>query len=147
MDKKINKSHLKIQKIKTEQFIPTTMPRLIGRNVVFRPLRSWHSNTFAGEGLFKIPNSNDSSGCLEAFGRTCMKPYTVTHRIYWNRRTGNTISAFLSYPDAMGMSNGEYFWETLGTNKDGDIERFFGPNAERQMEQAIIKTIGSGRYS
>lgn len=105
-----------------EKFIPTTMEREIYKNIVFRPLRSWHSNTYAGEKL-KIVNG-DRSGCVNSDERTCNIPYTVTHRLYWNKNNPTkTISAFLSYPNAMGAWN-EYFWEIYPSEDGNDIDRF-----------------------
>ena len=127
---------------KQEKFIPTTTAREIARGIVFRPVRSWHSDTFAGEQITE--RHGDGSGCMKLVDgmKMCPIPYTVTHRLYWNVKNPDyTISAFLSYPDAMGISGGEYFWETLGTEKDGDIERFFGVNAEAKMEKKIIAVL------
>jgi len=126
---------------KLERFIPTTTERDIGNNIVFRPVRSWHSNTFAGERLEHPPDSEDRSGCMRKINgiRMCPIPYTVTHRIYWHKKNPNfTISAFLSYPDAMGISD-EYFWE-IHPYKD-DIKRFHGPNAEKKMETTIKRML------
>lgn len=124
-----------------EWFIPATMARAIGGGVYFRPIRSWHSATYAGEGLTKIPGTNDGSGCL--FSETlrglkvALPPSTVTHRLYWHERNpDDTISAFLSYPDSMGACD-VYFWEALRVIEDEDITRFFGDNAEAEMETAI----------
>lgn len=123
-------------------FIPATAARSIGGGVFFRAIRSWHSATFAGEKLEKIPGSQDGSGCLyrEHIGGvllTCAPPLTVTHRLYWHERDpSNTLSAFLSYPDAMGCSDGRYFWEACGIDPD-DVTRYFGDAAETEMETAI----------
>jgi len=119
----------------TRDFIPTTCEREISPNIVFRPIRSWHSGTFAGEGLSKIPGTSDGSGCLKGKGY-CNVPLTVTHRLYWNRKTNKTISAFLSYPGGMGIRGGEYFWEIY--SGDGDIERF---SAETEMESRIKELL------
>lgn len=43
-------------------FIPTTREVCIGAGVVYRPLRSWHANIPAGEGVSSI--RGDGSGCL-----------------------------------------------------------------------------------
>ena len=107
--------------------------------VVWRTIRSWHSNTYAGEGLFKAPNTNDGSGCLmESKEKSplsmCMKPFTVTHRQYWHRWNKSLkVSAFLSYPNGMGC-NDQYFWEAL-TN---DANRYW---SEQEMENAITKFL------
>jgi hypothetical protein len=128
-------------------FIPTTKETSIGKNIVWRPVKSWHSANFAGEKLTIMPGQDpktgDRSGCmLEENGlHLCMIPLTVTHRIYWNKRTKKEVSTFLSYPDAMGCSNGKYFWELLNPNIN-DTERFFGDNAEEKMEERIKKLIG-----
>jgi hypothetical protein len=131
--------------MKKIDFIPATMERKIAKDIVFRPMKSWHSMTYAGEKLTKMPNSEDRSGCMRDVNGMPMTsiPYTVTHRVYWHKKhpKENTISAFLSYPDAMGSSGGEYFWETLGTSKNRDIERFFGDDAEAKMEKKIIRVL------
>lgn len=125
----------------TYTFIPTTTARSIGDGVFFRPIKSWHSATFAGEKLYKIPGADDGSGCLlkgkEQYRYVCSAPLTVTHRLYWHdKNKEKTISAFLSYPDGMGAMK-EYFWETYGISCD--IERFTGDNAEEEMEKMILK--------
>ena len=130
-----------------ERFIPTTMERHITKSIVFRPIRSWHSHTYAGENLESV--NGDGSGCLKkdlitkqgiTFDGTISRPYTVTHRLYWNVKNPNeTISAFLSYPDAMGCSGGEYFWEIHPYKND--IKRFFGKDAEKNMEQTIKRLL------
>lgn len=110
-------------------FIPATMSRPIGNGVFFRPIRSWHSGTYAGENLEHIPDCTDRSGCLP--------PLTVTHRLYWHElQPDNTISAFLSYPNGMGAAD-EYFWEAFGPSPEGDITRYFGENAEEELEAAV----------
>ncbi len=114
-------------------FIPTTMERAISKDIVFRPIRSWHSNTYAGEGLAII--NNDRSGCVDANG-LCRKPSTVTHRIYWNTITKEEVSAFLSYPHGMGAVS-SYFWE-IYNYKSGACERF---NSESEMETRIISIL------
>jgi len=41
------------------KFIPTTMDREIAPKIFFRAIKSWSSNTFAGEGdLFTTKNCN-----------------------------------------------------------------------------------------
>ena len=131
------------RKLAEEEFIPGTMEREIAKNIVFRPVRSWHSNTYAGEGLYEV--KGDGSGCLIAQGKygntigldVCMKPLSVTHRVYWNKKKPDKIiSAFLSYPNGMGYY-GSYFWEALGTRED-DIERF---DDEKEMERKIIRVL------
>lgn len=122
------------------KFIPTTMARHIGDGVYFRPIRSWHSGTLAGEGR-KPKDGEDGSGMLmrEDYKglRVCMPPYTVTHRLYWHEsEPSKTISCFLSYPNGMGASD-QYFWESYGITEDGDIDRYFGENAEAEMEEAM----------
>lgn len=140
----MNKDKTSAEKLE-EKYIPTTAEREVVPGIVFRPIRSWHSLSYAGEGLEYMPGTKDRSGCLkkeETYGlNICTRPLTVTHRLYWNKKNSDkTISAFLSYPDGMGSAD-EYFWETLGTRKDGDIERFFGKNSERKMEKKIIKVL------
>ena len=120
-------------------FIPCTSEREIAKDIVFRQIKSWHSLTYAGEGLKHLPNSLDRSGCLDDDGR-CSRPLSVCHRIYWHRKNPSFyISAVLSYPNGLSYIN-EYFWETLGTNGE-NIERFFGKDAEREMEKKIIKVL------
>ena len=128
-------------------FIPTTKETSIGKNIVWRPVKSWHSGTHAGEKLTVMPGQDpktgDKSGCMRELDGLpmCSIPYTVTHRIYWNTITKKEVSTFLSYPDAMGYSDGKYFWELL--NPDiGDTERFFGNDAQEKMEERIKKLIG-----
>lgn len=123
-----------------ERFIPCTREITIGGGVWYRPLRSWHSNTYAGEGLTSV--RGDGSGCLHE-GRGAMpvasQPSTVTHRLYWHERNRErTISVFLSYPNRMGYSDGEYFWEAYGT---GIEARWFGENAETEMEAAVLAVL------
>lgn len=123
-----------------QEFIPCTIARAIGDGVFFRPIKSWHSATYAGEKLEYVPGSTDRSGCArkdEYDMWACSVPYTVTHRFYWHERDPTKIvSAFLSYPDAMWFSDGKYFWETYHISDD--VERWFGDNAEQEMEAAIM---------
>jgi len=122
-----------------DRFIPCTMERMIAPNIFWRPIRSWHSNTYAGEQMLNTP-SGDRSGCAKEIHGShllhCYIPYTATHRIYWNNETDETISAFLSYPNGMGACD-EYFWEALFE----DTERWFDENAEIEMEEAIIERL------
>lgn len=116
-----------------DRFIPCTREIEIGDGVRYRPIRSWHSNTFAGERLTEV--GGDRSGCMHTMGgrRWAPIPNTVTHRLYWHESDPErTVSAFLSYPGAMSSGN-EYFWEA---NID-DCVRFFGPEAETECETAI----------
>ena len=125
-----------------EEFIPCTMEREIAKDIVFRPIKSWHSLTYAGEGLEYIPGTNDRSGCLDDDGRPRMKPYSVAHRIYWHKKApGLNISAVLSYPKGLTFLS-EYFWEILVDNgRSEHVERFFGDNAEKKMEKRIVKLL------
>lgn len=119
------------------EFIPCTMARSIGSGIFFRPVKSWHSGVYSGEKLEHIPGSEDRSGCARkiGYGWECSVPLTVTHRVYWHEHDpSKTVSAFLSYPNAMGVSD-EYFWETYGIGDD--VERWFGDNAEQEMENTI----------
>lgn len=76
-----------------KKFIPATMEREIHKDIVFRPIRSWHRGAYAGEQL-KIVNG-DRSGCVNEAGY-CHAPLTVTHRLYWNKSNPDkSISAFL----------------------------------------------------
>lgn len=122
----------------TRDFIPGTSPRQIAPNIFFQPIRSWHSNTYAGEGLTSV--NGDGSGCLreapDKFGlAVCSPPLSVTHRIYWNEQTGQQLSVFLSYPNAMGSCD-SYFWEVYPV--DDDIARF---DSETEMEVEVIKLL------
>jgi hypothetical protein len=119
-------------------FIPGTTEREVAPNIVFRPIRSWHSGTYAGEKLRDV--NGDRSGCLVdkklgGFVDLCTVPYTVTHRIYWNKETGKNISAFLSYPGAMAIGD-RYFWEIHPYK--GDIARF---DSEDVMERAVVAEL------
>jgi len=120
-------------------FIPATREIEIAPDIVYRPIRSWHSAMYAGERMTEVPGSADRSGCMfyDSRGlRVCVIPFTVTHRVYWHRANPDRIvSAYLSYPDAMGYHEGGYFWET---NADAeDVVRFSGDNAEAEMEVLI----------
>jgi hypothetical protein len=122
-------------------FIPCTREVPIGRGVVYRPLRSWHSGVLAGEGITSV--HGDGSGCLKRDAAAsehyvAPRPQTVTHRVYWNvKDPTNRVSAFLSYPNAMGCCD-EYFWEA---NLD-DCQRWVGPRAEEEMEAAMLSCLG-----
>jgi hypothetical protein len=122
-------------------FIPTMMNRMISKSVCFRQVKCWHSLTYAGEGLTKIPNQDDASGCIGKDGR-CNKPYSVCHRVYWNVvNPAIQISAVLSYPKGLGGCD-TYFWEIYSSGKFfDDCERFFGENGEKKMEQRIIELM------
>lgn len=115
------------------EFIPGTMARPIGDGVFFRPIKSWHSGTYAGEGLYSA--HDDSSGCLvKGTGKyrdLAYAPLTVTHRVYWHERDpSKTVSSFLSYPEAMGCCE-TYFWEIYA----GDETPRFA--TEEEMETAV----------
>lgn len=127
-------------------FIPCTMARQIGdTGVFFRPVKSWHSGTYAGERLYELPDSGDRSGCLRPDGRAD-PPYTVTHRMYWHERAPeHKVSAFLSYPNGMGAMD-DYFWECNGVDPNGDVTRFTGDDAESEMETAIINFLVYGNH-
>jgi hypothetical protein len=123
------------------RFIPGTMEREIAPDIVFRPVRSWHGGTYAGEGLTEV--KGDRSGCLlykDGMDMTS-RPLSVTHRIYWNRKNPKiTISAILSYPDGICSGN-VYVWETLGTSSSGIATEHF--MNEKEMEDKIIKVLSS----
>jgi len=133
-----------MKKMKTNEFIQKTMERKVSGQIVFRPIKSWHSNTYAGERLEKMPFSKeDGSGCMRRVNgmNMCYIPFTVTHRLYWHKKNPKEkISVFLSYPDGMGACE-EYFWEVYSIRKDGDIKRFYGDNAEEEMEKEIVKFL------
>lgn len=119
---------------KAEDFIPGTREVEIGRGVVYRPIRSWHSGTYAGERK-RVQEDGDTSGCIDEKGRPYGRPYTVTHRLYWNRRDPERrVSVFLSYPGAMGACP-EYFWEAY----IADVERFA---TEGECEARILQELG-----
>lgn len=113
-------------------FIPMTMEREVAPDIVFRPIRSWHSGVYAGERLSQV--NGDGSGCVKADGK-CYPPQTVTHRIYWNKKTNKSISCFLSYPSAMGCVE-TYFWEIYPY--ENDVGRFFD---EAEMEAVVIDLL------
>lgn len=121
-------------------FIPCTREIDIGDGVRYRPIRSWHSGTYAGEHLESV--GGDSSGCVTKDPRDirsfdkCYAPSTVTHRLYWHiDAPEHTVSAFLSYPKGMGSIDA-YFWEAT-TGEDGP-ERF---GDEAEMEARIRAAI------
>lgn len=130
--------------LKGVEFVPGTLERRIGSLVLFRPIKSWHSGSLAGEGLTKV--IGDGSGCVRTDGRgdkVCSPPLSVTHRIYWNEETGEMVSSFLSYPAGMGSwgeGGKEYFWEIYADSME-DIERF---GEEERMEERVRELIGEG---
>jgi hypothetical protein len=119
-------------------FVPATRAIHIGENVFYRPLRSWSTGVYAGE-LLEVVGS-DRSGCAdpkkEGQLQKCCVPRTYTHRLYWHDdEPAYTVSAFLSYPNAMGYTGGnEYFWEV----NLQDCKRFTGPKAEEKLERLIL---------
>lgn len=121
-----------------ELFAPATRAIHVGEGVFYRPIRSWSTNVFAGEGLEIV--GEDRSGCAypekPGMPRTCSLPKTYTHRLYWHEaEPAYTVSAFLSYPGAMGYTGtSEYFWEA----NLNDCERFAGPKAEERLERTIL---------
>lgn len=121
-------------------FIPATRKIEIAPYIVYRPVRSWHAGNLAGVGI---------SGCVfkdTTRKQLCYPPLSVMHRLYWHtKRPKLTIAAFLSYPQALGDAN-EYFWEmyaedTLAKLRSVGEERFFGENAETEMEARIIAVL------
>jgi hypothetical protein len=127
-------------------FLPCTREVEVGRGVVYRPIRSWHVGTYAGERLHVV--GGDRSGCIDeirsAVGgllrEVCSPPSSAIHRVYWNRsQPDRTISALLSYPHGMS-SLPEYFWEAYL----GKVERWTGDSAESEMEARIVAEIGDG---
>lgn len=118
-------------------FLPATREISIGRGVVYRPIRSWHSGTYAGERITNV--HGDRSGCVTnvpgSLTQHCPPPYTVTHRVYWNKRDPErTVSAFLSYPNGMGCCP-DYFWEAMGSDEP---ERF---PSEEECETRILEWL------
>lgn len=132
--------------MKKHLFIPATKEINVTRKIVYRPIKSWHSATFAGEKLEKLPGTNDGSGCMKRaklYGELDWDmtyiPKTVTHRLYWHKdNPKETMSAFLSYPDGMGSCN-EYFWEAYPIK--GDVERWTGDKAEEDMEKVLVRIL------
>lgn len=119
-------------------FIPCTREIEIGGDVVYRPIRSWSSGTFAGEGLFV--HEGDYSGCLFMVDERIVSdpPRTVMYRIYWKRSDPvDTVSAFLSYPRGMGSSE-TYFWEIRRVWRGGSPQRF---DSEEAMEAAVREEL------
>lgn len=119
-------------------FVPATRAISVGRGVVYRPLRSWHSGVFAGE---RLPSDRgDRSGCVLGQLRgldVTVPPKTYTHRLYWNSDDPTKfVSCFLSYPNGMSIV-GEYHWEA---SIDGEIARF---SSEDEAERAILDAIGN----
>ncbi|HEY5339895.1 MAG TPA: hypothetical protein VIK27_02620, partial [Candidatus Aquilonibacter sp.] len=122
-----------------ERFLPTTREVSIGRGVVYRPVRFWTQATYAGEGIASV--RGDSSGCAREVNGLpmCSAPSVAIHRAYWNvAKPSQSVSAFLSYPGAMGACD-EYFWEAY---LHSEPERWIGPNAEAEMEAAIVAELG-----
>ena len=134
-------------------FIPGTSERAISWNrahqpvIVFRPIRGWSSNTYAGEGITSV--QSDRRGYLNSDG-LCHAPYVVTHRIYWHKVTNARLSAFLSYPGAMGYfgsslpgeanDKGTYFWELYPD--DGDVSRW---STENELEARVRQLLRKAR--
>lgn len=113
-------------------FVPCTRAIAIGDGVHYRPIRSFGTNAYAGERLTIV--KSDRSGCMfeEEFRGFAVAPIPrmAIHRVYWHERDAEAfVSAFLSYPGAMGTPQ-TYFWEVLL----GETERF---DAEETMEQRI----------
>jgi hypothetical protein len=137
-----------------ERFVPCTREIEIAQNIVYRPVRMWHTGVYAGENIASV--HGDGSGCVQQINGQAMTnvPATVTHRAYWNRsRPDVCVSAFLSYPGAMGACE-EYFWEAMLMNGAPDAEneqeaedaasdpiRFTGTNAESEMETFIVRLL------
>ena len=137
-----------------ERFVPCTREIEIAPNIVYRPVRIWHTGVFAGENIASV--GGDRSGCVGNIDGIPMThvPSTVTHRVYWNRsRPDICVSAFLSYPGAMGAVD-EYFWEAMLMSRAPDAEneqeaetaasdpaRFTGDNAESEMEAFIVRLL------
>lgn len=109
-------------------FIPGTSERKVAKNIVYRPTSLWHTYTIYEAHPQRFQDKEH------------LAPYTVTHRLYWNKKTDKSVSALLSYPNTMGCCD-EYFWETYSTREDGDIERYTGKDAEMKMETDIIKYL------
>lgn len=130
-----------MSKVPEFDFLPATRAVAIGRDVVYRPIRSWHSGVLAGEG--RDIERGDRSGCIvgQLRGMTvALPPKSATHRMYWNTETGASVSAFLSYPNGMSPTP-FYHWELLFRGPDGsDVERY---TSEEELEAVVLATIGS----
>ncbi len=127
--------------MKPADFVPCTREVQIADGIVYRPIRSWHSGTYAGEQRDIV--DGDRSGCAwrDRDGlMVTMIPRSVTHRAYWHRKDPSRwVSAFLSYPGAMGACS-SYFWEA-NIPSDGDsITRYVD---EAEMEAAIVAFLTS----
>lgn len=122
-------------------FLPCTRTVSIGDGIWYRPIRSWHAGTYAGEGLQVV--HGDRSGCVEMVGDREMTspPRSAIHRLYWwEGEPLRRVSALLSYPHGLGASP-NYFWEV----SIGDCERFHGKLAEEEMEKAVKAFLLEGR--
>lgn len=137
-------------------FLPATCNREVVPGIVYRAIRSWHRGTYAGEGLEQV--HGDASGCIKSVNvsnppvntrgaittlsmdmNMTTQPKTTDHRLYWHVDfPDDTISAFLSYPNGMGMCD-SYFWEAYPMS-DGE-ERWSGDAAEIEMEEAVIAEL------
>ncbi len=118
-----------------EYFFPTTQWHSIGDGVSWRPYKHWGTGVFAGEGL-EIHNG-DRSGCRRMIDGIWYvnSPSVVEARLYKNEI--HNISAVFSYPYGIGAQE-EYFWEIMpARHRDDVIIRFFGENAEVEMETYI----------
>ena len=67
----------------------------------------------------------------------------MTHRVYWHKVTNQWLSAFLSYPGAMGYfgsneanDKGTYFWELYPDN--GDASRW---STEDELEARVRQLL------
>lgn len=124
--------------LEDEYFFPGTQWHDIGDGIAWRSCKHWGMGVWAGEGLeFR---GDDRSGCRRRINGDwwASPPCVVESRVY--RRGDLEISAVFSYPGGIGIVQ-EYFWETMpyfaGASLADEIERFMGPESEKQMEAYI----------
>lgn len=126
------------------EYYPTTPWHDIGSGLSWRHYKHWADGHLAAEGITDV--HGDHSGCLEVIGDRKMTtvPLVVEARRYFNHVTEQYLSAVFSYPKGLSMEK-EYFWE-IYPNLDGDIQRFFGLDAEKEMETVIIELLLNPTY-
>jgi len=125
----------------SKDYLETTYWHDIGDGVKWRNHKHWMTGVLGAEGCTE--RFGDRSGCVRKIDGLdyVTAPLAVEQRHY--KRGKHLISAVLSYPGGMSFTDG-YFWEiySLKGNSFEDIDRFFGKNAERNMERKIKKLIG-----
>lgn len=123
------------------EFIPNTIERKVTDKIVFRPIKSWHSGTYAGEGLRYIPGTSDGSECIKYVScyssAVCSPPMSVTHRLYWHiDNPDRVVSVFQSYPGGLGAWS-EWFWELLDDQTGENIRQA----TEAEIEADVIRIL------